>query len=177
MGTKFRYPVVLMLVHGWPRVCFEQLKADHATAPKFSFSTSQRAPVRDTRVPGPGAYDVSASLGPAAPAISLHGRDFVTAKSVSPALVVRKYVCIFCTDVLYICRKVWCFCFVAVRSFILYYLRARNVSVQFTSPQVAMCPENVHALKGLACCARVAPASCALAAAPGLLAHALVTKQ
>ncbi len=37
--------------------------------------------------------------------------------------------------------------------------------------------ENVHALKGLACRKRVAPASSTLAAAPGLLAHALVTKQ
>jgi hypothetical protein len=37
--------------------------------------------------------------------------------------------------------------------------------------------ENVHALEGLACRKRAAPASSMLAAAPGLLAHALVTKQ
>ena len=38
-------------------------------------------------------------------------------------------------------------------------------------------PENVHAVEGLACRKRVAPASSTLAAALGLLAHALVTKQ
>ncbi len=37
--------------------------------------------------------------------------------------------------------------------------------------------ENVHALEGLACRKRVAPASSKFAAAPGLLAHALVTNQ
>ncbi len=58
---------------------------------------------------------------------------------------------------------------------------------------VAPVAENVHALEGLACRKRVAPASTptapasrvrrsrrlrfTLAAAPGLLAHALVTKQ
>ena len=61
------------------------------------------------------------------------------------------------------------------------------------APAASIAPENVHALEGLACHKRVAPASSpaapasrvrrsrslrsTLAAAPGRLAHALVTKQ
>ena len=72
-------------------------------------------------------------------------------------------------------------------------VRVRIQRQSMTKRRYLWSAENVHALEGLACRKRVAPASSpatptsrvqrshrlrsALAAAPGLLAHALVTKQ
>ena len=53
----------------------------------------------------------------------------------------------------------------------------RTVRVLYVHDKLLLLAENVHALEGLACRKRVAPAGSTLAAAPGLLVHALVTPE